>query len=153
MKDILLRGILIAIPILLAFGAYVRFAPTDADRWHVDPESAPSPGRLGVQLAADDSAVWSAPPETVLQALKEVADETPRTTLLAGSAGDGMITFVTRTRLWGFPDFTTIRAIPDGEGTRLAILARGRFGDYDLGVNAARVEAWLAALANRVARR
>ncbi|HHB81701.1 MAG TPA: DUF1499 domain-containing protein, partial [Aliiroseovarius sp.] len=48
------------------------------------------------------------------------------------------MTFVTRSRLWGFPDYTTI-AYADG---RITIFARLRFGRSDLGVNAARVGAW-----------
>ncbi|MEM9843514.1 MAG: DUF1499 domain-containing protein, partial [Pseudomonadota bacterium] len=82
-----------------------------------------------------------ATPET-LAALDEIARATPRTTILAGSVEDGIVTYVTRSALMGFPDYTTV-SLSDGA---LTLYARLRFGQSDLGVNAARLEAWLRAL-------
>ena len=45
----------------------------------------------------------------------------PRTKTLAGRAGEGMITWVTRSRLFGFPDYTTAAARPDGSATILTL--------------------------------
>ena len=53
-----------------------------------------------------------------------------------------MITYVTRSRLIGFPDYTTVEA-KDGMVT---VFARLRFGRSDLGVNRRRVEGWIKAL-------
>jgi uncharacterized protein (DUF1499 family) len=68
---------------------------------------------------------------------------TPRTRRIAGSLEEGMITWETRSRLWAFPDYTTARARAEGGQTLLDITARSRFGQYDYGVNAARLRAWL----------
>jgi uncharacterized protein (DUF1499 family) len=81
-------------------------------------------------------------PADLLARLDAIALATPRTIRLAGSPADGRITWVTRSLLWGFPDYTTAEARPDG----LYIHARLRFGRSDLGVNAARLQDWLGRL-------
>ena len=53
---------------------------------------------------------------------------------------------VQRSRVIGFPDAISVSARPDGKGSRLSIWSRSRYGQYDFGVNRARVERWLAAL-------
>ncbi len=72
----------------------------------------------------------------------QVAVGTPRTTVLAGSVGEGMVTYVTRSKLMAYPDYTT--AYQDGDV--LKIYGRSRFGRKDFGVNATRVDAWIDAL-------
>ena len=54
----------------------------------------------------------------------------------------GRITWITRSLLWGFPDYTTAEVRADG----LYLFARLRFGGGDNGVNAARLRNWLARL-------
>jgi hypothetical protein len=63
----------------------------------------------------------------------------PRTRLLAGSATDGLVTFVSRSRIWGFPDVTTAEITPQG----LCIIARQVIGNNDWGQNAKRLNRWL----------
>ena len=60
----------------------------------------------------------------------------PRTHVLAGSVADGRVTYITRSRVFGFPDYTTL----EQDGDRLKAYARLRFGGSDLGVNATRLE-------------
>ena len=126
---------------VIAFGAWVRLAPSDPARWHGDPGQGVE--GLNSHVAR---AVVAASPEEALAAFDAVAMTEPRTTRLAGSAADGRITYVSRSRLWGFPDYTTVAAEPAEGGTALVIHARARFGQSDLGVNAARVARWLADL-------
>jgi uncharacterized protein (DUF1499 family) len=90
---------------------------------------------------------FAATPEEVLAALDAIARATPRTRVLAGSVAEGKITYVTRSAFWGFPDYTTVLAVPVEGGAAPVIWARQRYGRGDLGVNRARVERWLAALA------
>jgi len=122
----------------------------DDGRWHVDVLAATPPGQGGWLVRPDggDAAwpVWEMAPEALLAALNEVALAEPRTTVVAGSLGAGRITYMTRSRLWGFPDFTTVQAVPLQGGATLALLARLRFGGSDLGVNRARVERWNGAV-------
>ncbi|WP_428515957.1 DUF1499 domain-containing protein [Roseovarius sp.] len=77
-----------------------------------------------------------------LARLDTIIRDTSRTTVLAGSVDEGMITYVTRSALWGFPDYTTV-AHRDG---RIVLYGRARFGKSDLGVNAKRLDGWLAQL-------
>ena len=77
-----------------------------------------------------------------LARLDAIIRATPRTKVLAGAVAEGMITYVSRTRWMGFPDYTTVQR----DGDVLKIYGRLRFGRSDLGVNKARVEGWLAAL-------
>jgi hypothetical protein len=136
-----MRILLLLAVAIVALMAYVRLAPTDVARWHQLPEGA----GLGDNLQAGRFLAVrqiTTTPQVVLEAVKEVALATDRTTLLAGSVAEGMMTFQTRTAIWGFPDHTTVAV----EGDRLVIYGRLRFGKADLGVNKARVVQWLAAL-------
>lgn len=149
-----MKILLTALAVLAVLGAglmlYIRLAPSDPARWHVDPFEAPRPEGNGWLVRpeggnAAPGAVAGSPQE-VLARLDAIARAWPRTRVLAGSVAAGRITYVTRSRLMGFPDYTSVAARPGPGGTALAIYARQRFGARDLGVNRARVEAWLAAL-------
>ncbi len=82
----------------------------------------------------------------MLTSIDRIAGETARTSRIAGSIEEGRITYVTRSAFWGFPDYTTVAAVPVDGGTSVAILGRARFGRSDLGVNRKRIEGWLDAL-------
>jgi hypothetical protein len=150
-------GLFIAFAIIALLGAmaYVRLAPSDPAKWHVDLEkNRPAvmsftlmpPGTDMVRsLTGGAYADLFSTSETAIDLLKKldaVASATPRTTRLAGSVEDGRITWITRSALWGFPDYTTAELGPKG----LILYSRLRFGDSDMGVNAARLARWLAAL-------
>ena len=135
-----------AIIALLGLMALVRLAPVDPAVWNVAPPAATNPAQ-GVQpFTGGARADLTLPPDqarATLAALDRIATQTPRTRRLAGSVDEGRITWETRSALWGFPDYTTAQITPMG----LTLYARLRFGREDMGVNAARLRAWLAALA------
>ncbi len=139
-------AVLVLAVLALAAAAWVRLAPTDPARWHVDPLTVPDPATPNFARLAPgtvrgpDAATLAARAEAAMLAM-------PRTVLVAGSAAEGWMTFRTRSRLMGYPDFTTIRVLPDGQGATLAAFARARFGQSDLGVNRARLDLLAAALA------
>jgi Protein of unknown function (DUF1499) len=129
---------------VVTFGLYVRLAPSDVGRWHVSPQAE---GPWGEVVADERSATLRLGPDRgtpsdLLARLDAVALATARTVRLAGSVGEGRITWVTRSLLWGFPDYTTAEARADG----LHVYARNRFGHGDLGVNASRLRDWLGRL-------
>jgi hypothetical protein len=126
---------------LAGFAVWVRLAPSDPARWHTDP--ATGAAGMGGHTAR---VTVPLPPAQALAALDAVAMAEPRTVRLAGSPAEGRITWVSRSRLWGFPDYTTAAAVPDGSGATLVVYGRLRFGSSDLGVNAARITRWLSAL-------
>jgi uncharacterized protein (DUF1499 family) len=122
--------------IIVGFAVWVRLAPSDPARWHVAPKAAQDRDmRAGVIRVIDGGADDLARLDAIIRA-------TPRTAHLAGSLDEGMLTYVTRSALWGFPDYTTIVQ----RGGNLTIHARLRFGRSDSGVNKARVARWLEKL-------
>jgi hypothetical protein len=140
-------GLVLAVLVLVAlagFAAYVRLAPAEPARWHVAPQADGPWGTVvaGTGFASLRLAQTRGDPRDLLARLDAVAMATPRTMRLAGSGGEGRITWVTRSALWGVPAYTTAEARPDG----LYLRARLRFGRSDMGVNAARLADWLARL-------
>lgn len=131
----------------VALAAFARLAPVVPGDWHVAPD-IPGEGEAVLDAAGDYRIALLRPesPAALLERIDAIALATPRTKRLLGSPGEGMITYVTRSQVFGFPDYTTVQAVPVQGGTRLLIHARLRFGQSDLGVNKARVESWLQAL-------
>jgi hypothetical protein len=127
--------------------AYIRLAPSDPEVWHVDL------GQPGYQPPGNGHAFCIRPdnrygpiagdPAALLAQLDALALATPRTVRLAGSVEEGRITWVTRSALMGYPDYTTAQVLA---GPSLCILGRQRFGSADLGVNAARIGGWVQSL-------
>ncbi len=150
-----MRLTLVAAILLAGLMAYIRLAPTSTAKWHQRPSevaqglglSLPTdgpqamPGGAYAAVASDLSRV------DLLTRLDAIALATARTRRIAGSPQSGMITWETRSAVWGFPDYTTAEAIADAtQGTMLHLVARLRFGSSDLGVNGARLGLWLTEL-------
>ena len=133
MKTLALVIVLLVVAVL----GWIRLAPTDAARWHLDPATTPDPttpnfarvNRVVAMPVADVAAAIAA------RAQGEGARR------LAGD--DAFATWVQRSRLMGYPDFISIRLTAEGAGTRIEALSRARFGHGDLGVNQARLRRWL----------
>ncbi|KAF0674921.1 DUF1499 domain-containing protein [Profundibacterium mesophilum] len=150
----LLLAILAAIALAMVL---IRLAGSEASRWHVDPALAASGREGGWTLRPEGGDAVGprarAAPEALLRMLDEIALEEPRTRRLAGSPGEGRITYVTRSLLFGFPDYTTVAAVPHPDGGHTVLLdGRLRFGKSDLGVNRARAKRWMERLRTRLAR-
>ncbi|SLN09962.1 hypothetical protein PEL8287_00128 [Roseovarius litorisediminis] len=126
---------LLLIIVLLTVGlmVVVRMAPTEGAVWHQMPAAITNrdttSGAMRITGAGDDG----------LARLDAIIRQTARTRQLAGTVEEGMITYVTRSALFGFPDYTTIRQA----GPQIEIYGRLRFGYSDMGVNAARIDRWL----------
>lgn len=122
----------------------------DPADWHADPEDGARTGKPNDYLVAEggDRAplVLDAPPSDVAGRLDFIAMGEPGVERLAGSPEEGHVTYVQRSRLIGFPDAVSVKVSAEGEGARVSVWSRSRFGHSDLGVNRARVERWLAAL-------
>lgn len=152
LTGLVLAGILL---ILGGIAAYVRLAPVTPARWHIDlhgnrPEemghTTLPPGSDPVRVLPNgaylDKPSSAEDAMALIRRIDALAVATPRTRRVAGNPEEGHVTWETRSALWGFPDYTTAQVTPAG----LAIYARQRFGRSDLGVNAARLRAWLARL-------
>ncbi|MEQ9673777.1 MAG: DUF1499 domain-containing protein [Roseovarius indicus] len=125
--------LLVVLVLAVGLAVYVRVAPSDPDRWHVMPDDVTDRDLEGGAMRVVDAG------EAGLARLHEIITDTPRTTVLAGSVEEGMITYVTRSKVFGFPDYTTVQQ----SGGKIRLYGRLRFGKSDLGVNAKRVDGWL----------
>ncbi|WP_299545867.1 DUF1499 domain-containing protein [uncultured Tateyamaria sp.] len=110
--------------------AFVRFAPSDPARWHMPITETNSRNMMGGSIRVTEVS------EAALARVDAAARALPRTDVLAGSVDDGRVTYVTRSKWIGFPDYTTIE-YSDG---LLKMHARLRFGRSDFGVNRERLE-------------
>ena len=135
----------LAVLAFLAFAFWVRLAPSDAARWHVDPAEAPDPPAPNFARA---ERVIDAPLSELRARLDAIADAEGGKRL-AEDARDGamLVTYVARTRRMRYPDYVSIRLEEAGDGTtRLRAFSRSRFGQNDMGVNKARLKRWLSRL-------
>ncbi|WP_299813285.1 DUF1499 domain-containing protein [uncultured Jannaschia sp.] len=141
---------LFALTVLLAGMAYVRLAPMRASDWHVAPDPARRTGKPNEYLVVEGgdraTVLRPEPPAELISRIDLIALSEPRTIRLAGTPRDRFATYVQRSLLMGYPDAISVRAEPEGTGSRLTIWSRSRFGHGDLGVNRKRVERWLAKL-------
>lgn len=135
--------------LLVAVAVYVRLAPFN-EQEHRAILSAFGPGETtlmnghSVTRELDD-------PQAALVALDQIIMATPRTVRFSGTVEGRVVTYVTRSRVFGFPDVTVVYAGPDdtvegGHGDLLRIDGRARFGVSDMGVNKARIQGWLVQL-------
>ncbi len=134
--------------VVIGLAGVIRLAPSDLGRWHgrvafADGQDAPwDRVQAGVGRAYLRISRAKGEPGLVLARVTELAAQTPRTRVLAGTVGEGRITWITRSAVWGFPDYTTAEMRGDG----VYFFARLRFGRADFGVNAARLQGWLDGL-------
>lgn len=136
--------VILTILILVGFMGFVRFSKNDPAQWNVEPAAALSEiVDAQVRTLTGGAVMRLSGGRQTLERLAETASATARTSVFAGSVPEGRITWITRSALWGFPDFTTAQEMPDGT---IAVWARLRFGEGDMGVNAARLRAWKDAL-------
>ena len=144
---------LVVILAAIALMADIRLAPSDPKAWHIaiatrDP-IAQGPCADHIALVAKGARAACILPLTaaaVLDKLEAIALTSPRTLHLAGNAQEGRIPWVSRSFLMGYPDYITAEVTQTAQGTRLDIFSRQRFGQSDLGVNAARLKDWLSQL-------
>ena len=153
----IVRWIAIALVIVLAAAyAAINLTGHDPDRWHVDPAAVELRGTPNEFLAAPDGTTAAEPdtetkvyperPEALLARFDDIVRAQPHTKLVAGDVDSGMITYVQRTPVIGFPDYVTVKALPVQDGAGLIIYSRSRFGEDDWGVNRQRVRSWLREL-------
>jgi hypothetical protein len=133
----LIKSLAIAALLLLFVQLYVRLAPLPQGRLSARPGPMdegvhPRPGGIKVVRSLADL------PDDAVAKLAEIAAATPRTR----QVGEDPIAFVTRSKLWGFPDIALIWT----DGAYLHLHSHLVFGTGDMGVNAARVARWFDAL-------
>jgi Protein of unknown function (DUF1499) len=145
-------GLFTAFAIIAFLGllAFIRLAPSDPAVWNADMSAPGFRPRANAAVFCPRQGDRFAPelsdPVAVLGTLDAIALATPRTERLAGSPQEGRITWITRSLVMGFPDYTTAQILEAPGAPRLCIVGRQRFGAGDGGVNARRVRAWAQTL-------
>jgi len=155
--------IFLVVPVLVALVAGIGLrlgmekSDDDAAEWHVDPLTSDNPTTPNwYRMVPADSAVErhaerdAHPPTFEVSAAElgaafdAVATADDDVEVLAGSAGDGFVTYVQRSKLFKFPDYVSVRFIdlPAG-GSTLGIFSRARYGQKDFDVNEKRVMRWV----------
>ncbi|OUD10770.1 hypothetical protein BVC71_04615 [Marivivens niveibacter] len=134
-----MKIVALIVALFLGFAAYVRLAPLDAQRFFKRNDAADT-GGIGEYPLDGGYAIVRENTTDALERIKAAALATDRTGLFAGSVQDGHMLFVTRSALWGFPDYTNVYINDEG---LLVVSGHLRFGRSDLGVNQRRVTEWL----------
>jgi len=92
-------------------------------------------------------------PEDVRDALLSVIEAQPRTTAAGSDPAVMKYAFVQRTAVLRFKDDVTVQVAPaPGGGARVFAYSASRVGYSDLGTNKRRIDSWLDALAEELAR-
>ena len=125
MKHWLRRALLVTAALLtigIATAIFMRNVGDDPARWHVDPLSAVRTGQpndyliapAGIMTVHPDSItpVFAADPTTLMATLDRLIMSEPRTKRIAGRPEDRFVTYVQRSRIFGFPDYVSVRAFP-----------------------------------------
>jgi len=93
---------------------------------------------------------YDVPVDRLETLFRDLALAQPRVTIVSEARHE--LDLVQRSALFKFPDPISVRFVDQGNGqSSLAIYSRSTYGIGDMGVNKKRVEAWLAALAQKVA--
>ena len=115
--------------LIVAALAYVRLVPAKTDAVHCAVKKSKNADGKGYCVR-----VMEAWPDALAQVDAAMMD-LPRTRRLAGSVDGGRVTYETRTKWVGFPDYTTVEL----DGDQIKMYGRLRFGRTDFGVNRARL--------------
>ncbi|MEM8789652.1 MAG: DUF1499 domain-containing protein [Pseudomonadota bacterium] len=157
--------LIIVLGVLLLGGylAYsVRSVTHEPADWHVDPLAVPTsetPNSYRVAIPdftehlVDQAApIYAVDASTLARAFDTFVMGQPRVERVAGTVEEGWMTYVQFTEQLRFPDYVSVRFydFDDAGKSTVAIYSRSRFGYGDMGVNQARVQAWLQSLASFV---
>jgi len=101
---------------------------------------------------------YHVPPDRLFAIVHDVAATQPRTYEAASFPSARQVHYVARSLVFNFPDLISVQVEPapsgttgqaapaDAESSTLVLWSRSVYGESDLGVNRARLGAWLAAL-------
>lgn len=149
----MLKLVIIAVCLVIAALSFFRLYPVDTKAMNVDPFGVQPPNKPNYYITSLEEGTFDIPAEELVEKLRTVLAKTARTNRIsrnyypADSDEFYGATFVTRTRLMGYPDYTSIKVVKTSPTTsQMMMFGRARFGYSDLGVNKQRILGWLAAL-------
>ena len=135
---------------LFSRGAEGIPAPTSLNFATLQLPASPNTSQLTPSVAPGQGHLHRDPlpasPEAVMAALDRVAASMPRCFPLVRFPVRNQTKWVVRSALMNYPDIVVAEAAPVAGGTGLWLYSRSLIGWSDMGVNRARVMAWLEAL-------
>lgn len=160
----LLVPLIAAVVIGVGIRLGVEKGKDDPAVWHVDPLTSDNPTTPNWHRAVPADAPVDRHPErdghpptfdvSVAElgaAFDVVATAEDRVDVLAGSASEGHVTYVQRSKTMRFPDYVSVRFVDLANGgSTLAIFSRARYGSGDFDVNEQRVNRWIEATKKRL---
>lgn len=109
------------------------------------------PAMCGQTPVDGPSPVFAAPVERLKAAVAAIEAADPDLSVLERQPDGLQERYLARTRLMRYPDTINVRYVAlEGGRSTLALYSRSQMGRRDFGVNRARLEGWLAALAREL---
>ncbi len=128
--------------------------PTAAERTSAPHDALVCPERACAAEPDRVAPVYAASPDALLAAWRAAVEAEPRTEVVAVDPARHLLLARQRSRVFGFVDTVSVRALPVGDGaSSFAARSVSAIGWYDFGVNAVRLEAWQAAAEARLRQR
>ncbi len=133
--------------------SYIRFSKPDQSLWHVDPEEVSGNNLKNSYLINSknkNKPAYSLEVNELYHELNKIVLE-DRCKKVFGNVKENLITYVCRSKVFGFPDYISVSfsRLDDGR-TSLAIFSRSRFGLYDFEKNIKRIDRWLEKLKSAI---
>ena len=140
--------ILVVILCIISVLAYIRFAPNNPKKWHVNPSSAETTGKPNeFRLANDSALIYDISALELSKLVGEFIESQEHGKILAQSTDKTHTTYIQRSKLIGYPDYISVEITAKGNNqSKIEILSRSRFGYSDLGVNKKRINNLIAAI-------
>jgi uncharacterized protein (DUF1499 family) len=147
------KVLLICLLICLLLFAYIRLSKVEQSIWHLDPDSITNiniNNSFLLNYANKGTKTFNLEVNALFNILNNIIinDNCEK---VFGDINLGLITYVCRSKMFGFPDYVSINFKNLGVNkSSLSIFSRSRFGWYDFGKNKQRVQKWLTELKKSV---
>tara|TARA_B110000305_G_C19214571_1_gene527563 strand:+ start:100 stop:546 length:447 start_codon:yes stop_codon:yes gene_type:complete len=147
------KVLLICLLICLLLFAYIRLSKVEQSIWHLDPDSITNiniNNSFLLNYANKGTKTFNLEVNALFNILNNIIinDNCEK---VFGDISSGLITYVCRSKMFGFPDYASINFKNLGiNKSSLSIFSRSRFGRYDFGKNKQRIQKWLTELKKSV---
>lgn len=144
-----MKVLLICLLICLLLFAYIRLSKVEQSIWHLDPDNITNINTNNsflLNYANKGTETFNLEVNTLFNNLNKIIlnDNCEK---VFGDINLGLITYVCRSKVFGFPDYVSINFKNlDINKSSLSIFSRSRFGRYDFGKNKQRIQKWLTEL-------
>ena len=146
-----MKVLLICLLICFLLFTYIRFSKVDQSIWHLDPDSITyinANNSFLLNHKNKGAETFNIGANALFNNLNDIIlnDNCEK---VFGDINLGLITYVCRSKVFGFPDYISISVKKlDVNKSSMSAFSRSRFGRYDFGKNKQRIQKWLTELKN-----